>query len=163
MTIRAIPSADARLILSDAALDRALELYLLAEVALWRAADTALEASGRKVGRSHYRLAFLLKRRPGAGVLELAKLTGLSKQGVSKALADLIAAGLAETVTGDQDARRRDAFLTEAGRAFEAAVSERLHAALAQAYRQAGLEAAPAAGLVWSALAGGADPGGRRG
>ncbi|MEW6597495.1 MAG: MarR family winged helix-turn-helix transcriptional regulator [Pseudomonadota bacterium] len=154
MISRAIPPADARLILSDTALDRALELFLLAEAGLWRVADAGIEAAGVKLGRSHYRLAFLLKRRPGTGVLELARLTGLSKQGASKALADLCAAGLVETTAGDQDARRRDAHLTDNGRAFEAKVSEKLHAALAQAYRQAGLEAAPGAGQVWAALAG---------
>ena len=58
---------DARLILSDDALDRTLELFLLAEAALWLTADGGLDGEPHRLGRGHYRAAFLLKRRPGLG------------------------------------------------------------------------------------------------
>ena len=77
---------DPRLILREEELDAALELMLLAEAALWSAADSALEGEPSGVGRSHYRTLFLLKRRPGLGVRELARLTALSKQGASRTL-----------------------------------------------------------------------------
>ena len=69
--------ADARLILSDDALDRTVELFLLAEAAVWMTADGGLEGEANRMGRGHYRAAFLLKRRPGLGVQELANLLSL--------------------------------------------------------------------------------------
>jgi hypothetical protein len=71
--------ADPRLILRDEELDAGLELMMLAEAALWAGVDAGLEAEAAQgasgLGRSHWRAAFLLKRRPGLGVQELARLT----------------------------------------------------------------------------------------
>ncbi len=147
--------ADARLVLSEPELDAALEHLLLAEASVWSAADAALEGApeGPRLGRGHWRLAFLLRRRPGLGVGELAALTGLSKQGASRTLGELEAAGLVDKALGE-DARRRPARLTDAGRRFEARVAERLRGALARAYRGAGVEHAAGARRVWAALAG---------
>ena len=147
------PAADARLVLSEGGLDEALELFVLSEASLWAVADAALETAEPRLGRSHWRVAFLLKRRPGLGVLELAALTGLSKQGASKTLKELEAAGLVEKSLGE-DGRRRPAGLSGAGRLWERAVGERMRAALARAYRTGGLEHAGSARRVWSALAG---------
>ena len=81
-------AADPRLILRDEELDGGLEMLLLAEAALWAGVDAGLEAeSGFGLGRSHWRAAFLLKRRPGVGVQELAHLTSLSKQAASRIVA----------------------------------------------------------------------------
>ena len=66
------------------------------------AADPALEGEPHRLGRGHFRAAFLLKRRPGIGVQDLARLTGLSKQGASRVLKDLIEAGYAEIVVNDE-------------------------------------------------------------
>ena len=131
-------SADPRLVLSEPELDAALD---------------AAAAERPRLGRGHWRMAFLLRRRPGLGVRALADLTGLSKQGASRTLADLVRAGLVETSQAE-DARRRPASLTPAGLAFEALVGERLRASLARAYRAGGIEHAPSARRVWSALAG---------
>ncbi len=144
---------DARLILSDEALDRALELLLLAEAALWITADDGLDREAQKLGRGHFRAAFLIKRKPGIGVQELARLTGLSKQGASKVLSELTAAGLVEKAPSEEDARRRPARLTAAGEAFEMRMASRLRGAVAKAYRSGGMEHAPSAHLFLSALA----------
>ena len=110
--------ADPRLILREDELDLGLELLLLAEAALWAAVDTALETetppgkSGR-LGRPHWRAAFLLRRRPNMGVRELARLTGYSKQAASRTLAELERAGLVEKSAAELDARRRPARLTD--------------------------------------------------
>jgi DNA-binding MarR family transcriptional regulator len=144
---------DARLVLHETALDAALELFVLSEAALASTAEAALEGEGRKLGRGHWRIAFLLKRRPGLGVQALAALTGLSKQGVSRTLADLDAAGLVAKEPGE-DARRRHAVLTPAGAAFERKVSERLRAHLARSFRNGGLDAVPAARRIIAAVAG---------
>ena len=149
-------TADPRLILREDELDAGLELLLLAEAAVWEAVDAGLAAEpGLGLGRSHWRAAFLLKRRPGSGVQELAHLTSLSKQAASKVLADLETRGLAAKTPGDLDSRRRAATLTEAGQAFEGAISERLRALVARSYRMGGLDGVAGARRILSALAGG--------
>jgi DNA-binding MarR family transcriptional regulator len=157
------PAVDPRLVLSAPELDAALEQALLAEAVLWTAADDALSTpmgspGASTLGRGHWRAAFLIRRRPGLGVKELAALTGLSKQGASRVLKELEAAGMIAKGRPEpglgEDARRRPAALTEAGAAFEAHVAARLHAALARAYRAAGVEHAGGARRVWASLAG---------
>lgn len=149
-------AADPRLILRDDELDAGLEMLLLAEAAVWEAVDAGLAAEeGLGLGRSHWRAAFLLKRRPGVGVQELAHLTSLSKQAASRIIADLEARALVAKTSGDLDGRRRAASLTEAGAAFEARISERLRAVLARSYRGGGLDGVAGARRILSALAGG--------
>jgi DNA-binding MarR family transcriptional regulator len=147
---------DARLILSDDALDRALETLFLAEAALWVSVDAVLEADAQgspyTLGRGHYRAAFLIKLHPGLGVLELARLTGLSKQGASRVMGDLVKVGLVEPAESGGDARRRPVQLSQEGHAFEARISARLRGLMGKAYRAAGLEKAPAASAVLGAL-----------
>ena len=145
--------ADPRLILRDEELDQGLELMLLAEASLWAAVDAALAAE-TGLGRPHWRAAFLLRRRPGLGVRDLSRLTGLSKQAASRTLADLVRLELAETEAGDLDARRRPARLTEAGLAFEERIAERLRALLGRAYRTGGLDGVAGARRILAALAG---------
>ena len=145
--------ADPRLILREDELDAGLELLLLAEASLWAAVDQGLEGSG--LGRSHWRAAFLLRRRPGVGVQELAHLTSLSKQAASRILVDLEAKGFVAKTAGDLDGRRRTAALTPAGEAFETAVSERLRTLVARAYRTGGLDGVAGSRRILSALAGG--------
>lgn len=153
MNAPALAPGDPRLILRSEELDLALEQFLLAETALWAAAAPVLGSEAKKLGRSHFRAAFLLKRRPGAGVKELARLTGLSKQAASRVLKDLIEAGYAAEAEGAEDARRRPAMLTADGAAFEARVAERLRGELLAAYREAGLDAVPGARRILGALA----------
>ena len=145
---------DPRLILHEDELDAGIELLLLAEAAVWAAVDQGLEAQALGLGRSHWRAAFLLRRRPGVGVQDLAQLTSLSKQAASRILADLAAKGLVEKASGDIDARRRTAVLTPAGEAFEAAIAERLRSQIARAYRTGGLDGVGGARRILGALAG---------
>ncbi|MBO9706743.1 MAG: MarR family transcriptional regulator [Caulobacter sp.] len=146
-------STDARLILREDELDNGLEVMLLAEAALWAEVDKALEAEPPGLGRSHWRTAFLLRRRPGIGVQDLSRLTSLSKQAASKTLSDLQRLNLAHKDAGDLDARRRPATLTPEGEAFERRVSERLRALLARVYRSGGLDGVPGARRILEALA----------
>ncbi|ATQ44086.1 MarR family winged helix-turn-helix transcriptional regulator [Caulobacter mirabilis] len=147
-------SADPRLILREEELDSGLELMLLAEATLWATVDAALEAETQGLGRPHWRAAFLLRRRPGVGTRDLGRLTGLSKQAASRTLNDLLKLGLAEIESGDLDARRRPARLTEAGLAFEARIAERLRTLLGRAYRTGGLDGVAGARRILAALAG---------
>ena len=146
--------ADPRLILREEELDSGLELLLLAEAAVWAAVDAALEPEMKGLGRSHWRAALLLRRRPGLGVQDLAKLTGLTKQAASRTLSDLEKLGLAQKAGGEFDARRRTIALTETGRAFEARISERLRTLVAKAWREGGLDGVPGARRILHALAG---------
>jgi DNA-binding MarR family transcriptional regulator len=145
---------DARLILREEELDASVELFVLAESALWSTAEAALQDHPSGLGRGHYRAALLIKRRPGIGVQELAALTGLSKQGASRILSDLDKAGYVNKAPGKGDGRRKPAALTAEGRAFEARVSERLRNHLALAYRSGGLDAVPGARRILAAVAG---------
>jgi DNA-binding MarR family transcriptional regulator len=147
-------TTDTRLILREEELDTSVELFVLAEAALWSTAEAALQGHPSKLGRGHYRATLLLKRRPGIGVQELAQLTGLSKQGASRVLNDLEQAGYVEKAAGKSDGRRKPAQLTSEGRAFEARVSERLRAHLALAYRTGGLDAVAGARRILTAVAG---------
>jgi DNA-binding MarR family transcriptional regulator len=147
-------SADPRLILREDELDLGLEMVLLAESAMWSEVDAALAAEAPSLGRSHWRALFLIRRRPGLGVLDLAALTALSKQSASKTLAELQRAGLVTLAKGDLDGRRRGASLTHAGALLEAGMSERLRARIAQAYRAVGGEAVVGARQLLAALAG---------
>jgi DNA-binding MarR family transcriptional regulator len=148
-------TADPRLILHEDELDAGVELLLLAEASLWAAVDQGLEAQGLGLGRSHWRAAFLLRRRSGVGVQELAHLTSLSKQAASRILVDLAAKGLVEKSAGDLDGRRRSAALTAKGEAFEAVIGERLRGQIARAYRAGGLDGVAGARRILAALAGG--------
>ncbi|MDR6627415.1 MarR family transcriptional regulator [Caulobacter segnis] len=147
-------SDDPRLILREEELDGGLELILLAEASLWAAVDAALESESVGLGRSHWRAAFLLRRRPGIGVQDLSKLTSLSKQAASRTLSDLQKAGLVERGAGELDGRRRPATLTPEGVAFEQRTAERLRALLARAYRTGGLDGVAGARRILAALAG---------
>jgi len=147
-------TADPRLILREEELDSGLEMLLLAEAAVWAAADAALDSEARGLGRSHWRAALLLRRRPGVGVQDLARLTGLTKQAASRTLGDLERLGLAEKAGAELDARRRVIILTPPGLAFEARVSERVRALVARAWREGGLDGVPAAKRILNALAG---------
>jgi DNA-binding MarR family transcriptional regulator len=145
---------DPRLILREEELDTALELLFLTEAALMSTADGALETEAPRLGRTHYRTLFLLKRRPGLGVRELARLLGLSKQGASRTLGELERLALVAKAAAGTDARRRPAVLTPEGAAVEAKVSERLRSQIARAYRSGGLDAVAGARRILAALAG---------
>ena len=145
---------DARLILREEELEASIELFVLAEAALWSTAEAALQDHPSGLGEGHYRAALLLKRRPGVGVQELAALTGLSKQGASRVLADLEKAGFVEKAPAKGDGRRKPAQLTAEGDAFEAKITERLRNHLARAYRSGGLDAVAGARRILAAVAG---------
>jgi DNA-binding MarR family transcriptional regulator len=149
-----VSAADPRLILRDEELDLGLELILLAESAIWIEVDQAMTAEERGLSRSHWRAAFLIRRRPGLGVLELSALSGLSKQSASKTLGELERAGLALRARGDLDGRRKGSVLTAAGEAFEARITGRLRARIAAAYRAAGADQVAGARRVLAAVAG---------
>jgi DNA-binding MarR family transcriptional regulator len=96
--------------------------------ALWSAASGRFYRKGFDLALREWRVLAVLSRmdaadgRDGAGgppmAGELARLTGVEKAGVSRALAALARRGLVETTRSEDDARRSGVALTRAGRAL---------------------------------------------
>jgi DNA-binding MarR family transcriptional regulator len=91
-------------------------------LALLRLADLAARpfheraGRGRGIGLSEWRVLAALHDRPGSTATDVARLTGLDKMGVSRALASLEADGRVERRPDPDDGRRALVALTPAGR-----------------------------------------------
>ncbi|SLN10309.1 Transcriptional regulator SlyA [Aquimixticola soesokkakensis] len=92
-------------------------------------------------GRAHHRALHFVNRSPGTTVNNLLALLGVTKQSLNRVLRTLIDDGLVESRVGASDKRERNLFLTEAGAALEAEVSEAQRARVRAAYRAAGPDA----------------------
>lgn len=68
------------------------------------------------IGVMDWRMLVMLKRAPGCNVAHASKTMGIDKAAVSRSLARLETAGLAEASINTPDERRRDWYLTENGR-----------------------------------------------
>jgi DNA-binding MarR family transcriptional regulator len=74
-------------------------------------------------GRAHHRVLHFVDRNPGLTVADLLDILKITKQSLARVLKELIAAGLIEQRTGDEDRRRRLLYATEAGQALSASLS----------------------------------------
>ena len=92
-------------------------------------------------GRAHHRAIHFINRAPGTTVNNLLAILGVTKQSLNRVLRTLIADGLVESRVGQLDKRERHLFLTEAGRALEARLSDAQRARMRAAYKEAGPEA----------------------
>lgn len=92
-------------------------------------------------GRAHHRAIHFINRAPGTTVNNLLAILGVTKQSLNRVLRTLIADGLVESRVGTADKRERHLYLTEAGRALEARLSDAQRARMRAAYREAGPEA----------------------
>ena len=92
-------------------------------------------------GRAHHRAIHFINRAPGTTVNNLLAILGVTKQSLNRVLRTLIADGLVESRVGTQDKRERHLFLTEAGAALEAKLSDAQRARMRAAYKEAGPEA----------------------
>lgn len=79
------------------------------------------------IGAMDWRMLVMLTRAPGCNAAHASRTIGIDKAAVSRSLARLEKAGLAEAVRNSPDERRRDWWLTAKGRALHA---EMLEAAL---------------------------------
>ncbi|MCS6778941.1 MAG: helix-turn-helix domain-containing protein [Geminicoccaceae bacterium] len=149
------------LFLRDDALEQALELLLLAERGL--AAESAGARARAGLAEHDLDLLWLIHRRPGATLAELASLLGTAKQSTSRHLQALEAAGLVTRERDRGDRRRRPLRLTERGRALVNAIGERRKLGLRRAFQSAGAEAVAGFQRVLGELAEAATrrPGGR--
>jgi len=92
-------------------------------------------------GRAHHRAIHFINRAPGTTVNNLLAILGVTKQSLNRVLRTLIGDGLVESRVGTVDKRERHLFLTEAGQALEATLSDAQRARMRAAYKDAGPEA----------------------
>ncbi|MCC5983847.1 MAG: MarR family transcriptional regulator [Rhodobacteraceae bacterium] len=92
-------------------------------------------------GRAHHRALHFINRSHGTTVNNLLSVLGVTKQSLNRVLRTLIEDGLVESRVGRRDRRERHLYLTEAGRALEAELSEAQRARMRAAYRAAGPQA----------------------
>lgn len=147
------PSAHAAqaspLFLREAEIRRGVELLYFGYANMIRGADGVLATRG--LGRAHHRALYFIARRPGLAVSDLLRLLAITKQSLSRVLADLQAADLVATTIGERDRRQRLLRLTPDGATLEAALFEELRRGMAAAYAAAGQGAVSG---FWAVLGG---------
>ncbi len=137
------------LFLRESEVRRGIELLYFGYANMIRGADALLEM--RNLGRAHHRALYFIARRPGLPVFELLRLLAITKQSLSRVLADLMTAGLVQQDIGTHDRRQRLLRLTATGAALEAELFAALRERMAAAYGQAGQQAVSG---FWAVLAG---------
>jgi DNA-binding MarR family transcriptional regulator len=137
------------LFLREAEIRRGIELLYFGYGNMIRGADVILGARG--LGRAHHRSLYFIGRQPGLAVSDLLRLLAITKQSLSRVLADLMAQGLVAQQVGTHDRRQRLLSLTAEGSALETELFEALKERMASAYGQAGQQAV---GGFWAVLAG---------
>jgi DNA-binding MarR family transcriptional regulator len=137
---RSLPSvAPNPLFLRDEELARGIELLDAAYRSLISEPDRELAEAG--LSRNHRWVLYFVGRHPGITMVELVGRVHLSKQSLSRLLAELVDKGLIARTRGARDGRLRLLELTAKGRQLEEALHGRLRRRLARAYRAAGAEA----------------------
>ncbi len=143
------PGAASAQFLREAEIRRGIELLYFGYTNMVRGADDMLAHHG--LGRAHHRALYFIARRPGMPVGDLLALLNITKQSLSRVLADLQARELVVQRVGQRDRRQRLLDLTPAGQALEAALFEELRTGMAGAYAQAGQNAVTG---FWAVLTG---------
>lgn len=116
-----------------------IELLFFAYRDFLEEADQVL--ARHKLGRAHHRALYFIGQHPAITVSGLLKLLRITKQSLSRVLADLVALEMIEQTPGLRDRRRRHLRLTAKGLEVERDLTAQQRALLARAYRQAGAEA----------------------
>ena len=127
------------LYLREEELRQAIELLFFAYREFTSEPDRMLAEIG--LGRAHHRAIYFIGRNPGMTVTELLGILKITKQSLSRVLAELLAKDYVKQTPGTRDRRQRCLQLTDAGRALEQKLTEAQRQRIAQAYRQAGAEA----------------------
>jgi len=143
------PSRASPLFLREPEIRRGIELLYFGYTSMIRGADAILEEQG--LGRAHHRALYFIARQPGLAVSDLLRLLAITKQSLSRVLADLMRRQLVEQAVGTLDRRQRLLKLTAAGMAMEAQLFDVLRDRVAVAYAAAGQQAV---GGFWAVLSG---------
>ena len=137
------------LFLREAEIRRGIELLYFGYANMIRGADAILNDRG--LGRAHHRALYFIARRPGLPVFELLRLLAITKQSLSRVLADLMTQGLVRQETGTLDRRQRLLHMSDAGADLESALFAALREGMAGAYGMAGQQAVTG---FWAVLSG---------
>lgn len=143
------PARGSPLFLREPEIRRGIELLYFGYGSMIRGADAILAERG--LGRAHHRTLYFVARQPGLAVSDLLRLLSVTKQSLSRVLADLVRLGLVEQKVGSTDRRQRLLRLTPAGQELEAELFDVLRQKVAAAYAEAGQQAV--AGF-WAVLSG---------
>lgn len=127
------------LFLTDEQLRKGIEAMFFAYRGFTADPDRVLSEKG--YGRAHHRAVHFIHRSPGTTVNNLLEILGVTKQSLNRVLRSLIDGGLVDSKVGTHDKRERHLYLTPAGHALEAELSEVQTARVRSAYRAAGPEA----------------------
>ena len=133
------PGGESLLFLTDEQLRKGIEAMFFAYRGFTADPDRILEKYS--YGRAHHRAVHFINRSPGTTVNNLLNILGVTKQSLNRVLRTLIEDGLVESRVGKRDKRERHLYLTEAGAALEAELSNAQRVRMRDAYRQAGPEA----------------------
>lgn len=134
-----VHSGESLLFLTDEQLRQGIEAMFFAYRGFTADPDRILAELA--YGRAHHRAIHFINRAPGTTVNNLLAILGVTKQSLNRVLRTLIADGLVESRVGNLDKRERHLYLTEAGHALEAKLSDAQRARMRAAYREAGPEA----------------------
>ncbi|MCZ6885478.1 MAG: MarR family transcriptional regulator [Alphaproteobacteria bacterium] len=127
------------LFLREEDLREGMELLFFAYRDFLEEADQVL--ARHKLGRAHHRALYFIGQHPDITVSGLLKLLRITKQSLSRVLADLVALEMIEQTPGLRDRRRRHLALTPKGIEVEGDLTEHQRTLLARAYSEAGAEA----------------------
>lgn len=133
------PFGSERLFLTDEQIRQGIEAMYFAYRGLTTEPDRILATMA--YGRAHHRAIHFINRAPGTTVTNLLEILGVTKQSLNRVLRTLIEDGLVESRVGKIDKRERNLFLTEAGIALEARLSDAQRTRMRATYREAGPEA----------------------
>ena len=132
-------TGNALLFLTDEQLRKGIEAMFFAYQGFTADPDRIL--SDMAYGRAHHRALHFIHRSPGTTVNNLLAILGVTKQSLNRVLRALVEDGLVRNEVGKRDKRERHLYLTEAGEALEAQLSDAQRGRMRAAYRAAGPEA----------------------
>lgn len=132
------PPASA-LFLREDEVRRGLELLHIAQLRLNQATEAVRARHG--LGRAHQRALYFIARNRDASIGRLLVLLGVTKQSLSRVVAELVERNLIEMRVGRDDRRQRLLRLTAQGEVLEAEIFECLRRHMAAAYARAGQDA----------------------
>lgn len=127
------------LFLREEDLREGMELLFFAYRDFLEEADQVL--ARHKLGRAHHRALYFIGQHPQITVSGLLKLLRITKQSLSRVLADLVELDMIEQTPGLRDRRQRHLALTAKGIEIERDLTAQQKALLARACREAGAEA----------------------
>ena len=133
------PTGSERLFLTDEQIRQGIEAMYFAYRGLTNEPERILATMA--YGRAHHRAIHFINRAPGTTVTNLLEILGVTKQSLNRVLRTLIEDRLVESRVGRVDKRERNLFLTEAGTALEARLSDAQRTRMRATYRDAGPEA----------------------